>query len=853
MPYGAVRIEKSLLLLAFLLASFFLHAQSDVRIHRFTEEQGLAQNFVYDIRQDHRGFLWICTGAGVSRYDGHELKNFYQSDGLADNFITASYLTRNKQLVLGHYQGSISIFNGVYFQKVFGDSLNSEIVSIDEDAKGNVWCFSKSKGMIMLNAELKNVVIQFPGELRGKIVYQAMVVGSNVWMGTSEGFYLFEINNSKLLFVNAAEALRTMEVTAIAQQGTDSVHCLAGTADGELYRLKLGNSVQIEKTYSLPLLSGKRISSLLLPTPDELWVGTSSHSIYTFMISNAEVKLLQNFESQINLHSVSKLYRDQYGSTWVGTLGKGVHKIEPNRFSYLDLASWGVTHVHGAAATSFGYCVATDAGLLKLEVEASGIQRVEREPQFGKTEVLSVFALNDQSYWLGTAQGIYKWNQQTFTPIKLAGEDGMPVRARFFQKASTESVWVSAIGNGVYELDANGKVVQHFSTTTGFMHNDIFAIHADAQQRVWFGSQGAGLASVDKNGNWKLYSQQSIFPSRDVNDITQDTHGVIWIATDGQGLFRYEKDSFQHVVVSSTQQAGYIKGVMADEKGLWLSYRNGITYYNIQTNKSRAFTATDGLLNSETYASNMVPGAHQQILFLNETGVTLFRDSKKVEDVTLVPQLTAIRLFFNKSIHAEPSQIQSANGTFPPVELQFDQNHLTFDFSAVNLNYTGTVFYRYRVKEIEQEWAPPITQNSITYTSINPGNYTLMVQASNDPQNWSDPILEYSFTIRKPYWQQAWFYLVQVVAICILFGVTYFVSRSDRTRLSVLRIMVFVCLFIVFEFLQNWIDPFTSSYLGQAPIYRTALNLILALLLLPVERLIRIFFTGHKQLPQDWD
>jgi ligand-binding sensor domain-containing protein len=853
MPKGAVRIEKGLLLLAFLLASYFLHAQSDVRIHSFTEEQGLAQNFVYDIRQDHRGFLWISTGAGVSRYDGHELKNFSQSDGLADNFITTSYLSRNKQLVLGHYQGSISIFNGVYFQKVFGDSLNSEIVSIDEDAQGNVWCFSKSKGMIMLNAELKNPVIHFPGELRGKIVYQAMVVGSNVWMGTSEGFYLFEINNAKLLFVNDSEGLRTMEVTAIGQQGTDSVHCLAGTADGELYRLKLGNSVQIESSYSEPLLSGKRISSLLLPTPNELWVGTSSQSVYTFTLSKTDLKLTQNFESQINLQSVSKIYRDQSGATWVGTLGKGIHKIELNRFSYLDLASWGVTRVHGAAATSFGYWVATDAGLLKLWVEASGIQRIERELQFGKKEVLSVFALNDQLHWVGTTDGIYKWNSKIVASIKLASDDGMPVRARFFRQGTNESVWVSAIGNGVYELDGNGKVLQHFSTTTGFMHNDIFAIHADQQQRVWFGSQGAGLARVDQNGNWKMYSQQNIFPSRDVNDITEDHQGVIWVATDGQGLFRYEKDSFQHVVVSSTQQAGYIKGVMADEKGLWLSYRNGITFYNIKTNKSRAFTSTDGLLNSETYASSMVSGPHQQILFLNETGVTLFHDSHTVEDVRLVPQLTAIRLFFNKSIQAEPSQIQSAKGTFPSVELQFDQNHLTFDFSAVNLNYTGTVFYRYRVKEIEQEWAPPITQNSITYTSINPGNYTLLVQASNDPQNWSDPILEYSFTIRKPYWQQAWFYLVQVVSICLLFGITYFVSRSDRTRLSVLRIMVFVCLFIVFEFLQNWIDPFTSSYLGQAPIYRTVLNLVLALLLLPVERLIRIFFTGHKQLPQDWD
>jgi ligand-binding sensor domain-containing protein len=850
MPLRAARIEV-FFILTFSFISFLSFAQGDVRVHSFTEEEGLAQNFVYDIRQDHRGFLWICTGAGVSRYDGHELKNFYQSDGLADNFITTSYLTRDQRLVLGHYQGSISFFNGVYFQKAFGDSLNSEMVSIDEDAQGNVWCFSKSKGMVMFDKNMNNPQIYFPGELRGKIVYQAKVVGSKVWMGTSEGFYLFEINNSKLLFVNTAEELAIAEITAIENQGADSTRCWAASADGQIYLLKLGNSVQVERTYSSPILSGKRISSLLLSPNQQLWVG-STRSLSQFTVTGTQLKQLQNLE-QPNLQSISKVYQDNSGATWVGTLGKGIHKIEANHFFYLDVASWGVTRVNGATQTPFGYWLATDVGLLKLYVDSVGIQKVERELQFGKQEVLTVFATEDRSYWLGATDGIYQWKQKSFSPVKLIGDDGLPVRARFFKEGARGTFWISAIGNGVFQLDRNGKVLQHFSTQTGFMHNDIFAIHSDKQGRVWFGSQGAGLSSLDKNGIWKLYSQQSLFPSRDVNDITEDQNGVIWIATDGQGLFRYEKDTFQHVIVSSTQQAGYIKGVLSLDEGLWLSYRNGITFFHPKTTKSRAFTSADGLTNSETYASAIIRGANRNLLFLNETGVTLFQDSKKVEDVTLIPQLTAIRLFFSKSIHAEPAQIQSARGAFPSVELEFDQNHLTFDFTAVNLNYTGAVFYRYRVKEMEKEWAPPITQNTITYTSLNPGSYTLLIQATNDPQNWSDAILEYSFVIHKPYWQQAWFYLVQVVAICILFGVTYFVSRSERTRLSVLRIMVFVSLFIVFEFLQNWIEPFTSAFVGQAPIYRTVLNLILALLLLPVERLIRIFFTGHKQLPQDWD
>src|SRR5262249_42762783 len=44
--------------------------------------EGLAGDHVRFIHQDARGFLWLATNAGVSRFDGHEFRNYGTADGL---------------------------------------------------------------------------------------------------------------------------------------------------------------------------------------------------------------------------------------------------------------------------------------------------------------------------------------------------------------------------------------------------------------------------------------------------------------------------------------------------------------------------------------------------------------------------------------------------------------------------------------------------------------------------------------------------------------------------------------------------------------------------------------------------
>jgi ligand-binding sensor domain-containing protein len=72
---------------------------------RLTVNDGLSQNFVTCILQDHQGFLWIGTRDGLNRYDGYEFKVYsfdaLDTTSLSANAIQSIFEDRNNNLWVG--------------------------------------------------------------------------------------------------------------------------------------------------------------------------------------------------------------------------------------------------------------------------------------------------------------------------------------------------------------------------------------------------------------------------------------------------------------------------------------------------------------------------------------------------------------------------------------------------------------------------------------------------------------------------------------------------------------------------------------------------------------------------------
>jgi signal transduction histidine kinase/ligand-binding sensor domain-containing protein/DNA-binding response OmpR family regulator len=75
------------------------------------EADGLTSNLVLSIVEDHRGYLWVGTDFGLSKYNPMEqvFENFYASDGLGENSFSEGpgIQTSSNKMVFGHISGMV--------------------------------------------------------------------------------------------------------------------------------------------------------------------------------------------------------------------------------------------------------------------------------------------------------------------------------------------------------------------------------------------------------------------------------------------------------------------------------------------------------------------------------------------------------------------------------------------------------------------------------------------------------------------------------------------------------------------------------------------------------------------------
>lgn len=80
---------RNALLLVLILSCLFTSGQVRpyVKLSTFTTNEGLPSNHIYDIVEDNKGFLWLATDNGISRFDGKYFQNFSVRNGLPGNDV----------------------------------------------------------------------------------------------------------------------------------------------------------------------------------------------------------------------------------------------------------------------------------------------------------------------------------------------------------------------------------------------------------------------------------------------------------------------------------------------------------------------------------------------------------------------------------------------------------------------------------------------------------------------------------------------------------------------------------------------------------------------------------------------
>ena len=838
-----------------LLCLVELKAQDNYSVRTFTNQDSLAQNYVYTVIQDSKKFLWIGTGQGLSVYDGKSIVNYRVLNGLAENFVTASALHANGSVYFGHFEGGITLYDGISFS-VIPVSVKGKVVDLSYDSDREfVWGLSQNGSLVKIKNRVSEVLQV--GVLSGKLCNAIEIEGSEMYIATNEGLIVLSLSsNGDVTDSYSIEDLSYINITSLHKSHSK---IWIGTEEQGIYNLIPGNKFSLTKQFE-SRFKDLHISGMLQDSDGNLWLATRLTGLFKIALDSTQQKIVDvtNFRNEGYLQSPAVLFEDAERNLWSGSLGEGLKQYVPNEFTfyYLTTKLGEVKEIYsGVQLSENEFWIATDKGIAQMLYNSALKEySFHWHPRPSIRSIVAKRIFYDQQdslMWIGTkGSGVYSFNKFTNQLDLVPGLDKSSLN--YATRCVLGNTWLSLEAEGVVMLDRKKRIVKRYNTSNGLLHNDISSISIDSHLNVWFGSLATGLFKLNNKGTFEYLTKEDRFPSYRINDIKEGTGGGIWVATDGDGLVHVSTNQIKTYTEKEGILSSHIRQVVPSQrKKIWTVHRKGLTLLDPQDPiKIKVFGRNNGF-NESSVENNLYFEDTRGSLWVAQ-GSTLIKYNNELEAVLQLkqkPLITGIRLFYKKEDISSFIVQDSETATGDYLKLPFNKNHLTFDFVAISLRNRNTVYYRHRLKGYESEWSPPSLDNKATYTNLEPGTYELMIGASDNLNIWTDNSVSQKIIISKPYWEQWWFYCLQLIVVGGLFLLTYNFSRthiSSQQKQWGLRVLVYILIFLVFEYLHVFVDQYTDHLKGGAPVVSIVINLLIAILLLPLEAISHKFFFRSK-------
>lgn len=752
------------LLLCFLTG--FLPAQQ-YNFRNYSVADGLAQSQVYAICEDTRGYLWLGTrGGGVSRFDGNEFHNFKTYDGLINDFVRTIETDKEGNVWIGTDEGAC-IFNGISFSEVKLPGSAHTVRSIVCAADGRTWIATEDTGLFVLDQG--KVTVYRERDPNGKSQFDILPspwvnclyedTDGSMWVGTSMGVIHFKNDGTTERYDKNNGIPGIADIYSVARDGSGRIW-FASYGSG-LYQLqKNGKFTRFEQADGL---ANNTTHCMQVDRTGRLWIGTAGG---VTRISADEVKTFTEMQGLCS-NAVSSIAEDSWGNMWFGTSGGGLCRLDGERFIHFneksgDMGTWvytlfcdtlnhmwfatskgGVTeydgeyftnYYEGAGFTSFKVrCIAQDTnGVMWFGTTGDGVysfangsfRHYTRSDGLSLSVVSCLLVDSLNRTWIGTAGGyISIYDPVTDRIFKVGKDSGFAdpksSRVNCMEMDSKGNIWVGTTGAGAYLMEydsGHAHVKKQYTTADGLSGNVVRSVTVDNYGNLWFGTAG-GVTAYDGTKFMK-YTIEDKLASDNVYSLLVDRTGHLWVGTE-KGVDRALYDA-----------AGKITSVKHYGKG------EGFAGIEVSQNAACLDTGTGVWFGTINGASVY----HQEYDFINE-------EPPKIH-------ITGIRLFFDPIEETQYGIRKDGYKWFPVPDslvLPYEENHLRFEFTGIDLRNPEGVEFRWRLIGFETDWVPENSERQATYSNLQPGDYTFQVQAKNSDGYWSD-LETFTFHITPPIW-----------------------------------------------------------------------------------------------------
>jgi ligand-binding sensor domain-containing protein/signal transduction histidine kinase len=829
-------ITRTLLVFFVLISLLPLEAQ-ELAFRHLAVEDGLSQNTINCIYQDHYGFMWFGTQDGLNCYDGFRFTTYRgepeDSASLSHNWIWDVTEDASQNLWIATWNGLTKYDRRTRtFSRYMPDSTRQDAISgtrpasLVRDSLGRIWIGIWGGGLNMLDPVTQTFThfrdaevpgMNYPGDYVRKLY---MDHEGYLWIGTWNGLWKCRTDSEDGLVFQRyiydpadPRSISSQRITAFCEDGAG--HLWVGTLGGGLNRYDRQEDRFIRYQHDPDQsgsLSSNDLTSITMLGDGTLWIGTVANGLNRFDPNSGSFTVFYNDPADpgsISSDNVYSVFTDRGGILWVGAGGLNIYNpgllrfVPPGSFGALKSQLEGMPVYAIYEDREGGLWAGTSAdGAARLDPELGTVtwyRNKRGDPNSISSNNVSAISEDPEgNIWISTnGGGLNRMDPATgsWTHFRERADLSETTGLDLISGIVTDPggvVWIATSDEGLIRYDPERDLFTSYRNDpedpVSLSGNYLLRIFMDSRGDIWIGTWGAGLNKFDRDreqfirymhdpGNPRSITGNII---HSISEQILDTARIIWVGT-ASGMASFEpdhpEDGFTRSPVNSELPSRSIYGMLFDGSGKqWISTNAGITMYNPFDRSVKYYTYRDGLPGNEFNAGAFYELKEGMLAFGAAGGLLVFRPDSVNESSYDPPVVLTSFSVLNEQLYDGTSL-----NAMDRILLSYKQNFFSFEFASMDFSDPGKNRFMYRLEGIDEEWIRAGDRNFASYTKIDPGHYLFRVKGTNSDGRWSDHEVAIQVEITPPLWQRWWFRTVIILAVLMAFYALH-LYRIRRVR-----------------------------------------------------------------------
>jgi len=786
---------------------------------RYLSSNGLPDERIRSIFQDHNGYLWIGTMNGICRYDGYSFKNFFKTknnNSISGNWAYTITEDANHNIWIGTNEG-ISKFDqeketfiNINIPNRLASQQSKRVNSLIFDKDGLLWIGGKL-GLIQYNPS-SNIFKQFPFAPLN-INVSKIILGKNnyLWIATDKGLIHFNLSTSKYTFFNLQIKPNAYgdKIWSLLEDNQD---LYIGTASCGMLKLphltqESYGAFQYLNKYkpSDESLENTQVFDIRKSSIGDFWLGTEKGLAKISKLGTTSASLDYYRNSSVNERSISSdrvycVFIDKTNVLWCGTeVGLNNLQLSALPFNYYSFCGIKSTDQVRGIYTANGkeiWLATYKSGFYKYNTSTDNTSTFNFKPDNSFFNGTRSVIIHKGNVLIGTLDGIVQKSDNGNNYQNLL--QGNAVFAMY--KDQKENVWIGT-NNGLFRLNEKGTIQNYapkFAKARGFTSPFVRSLFEDHSGNIWVGFENGGIAFINPTNDIPTFvtsksDSVGVFGST-IYSVAEYPDNTFWIGSES-GLTKMilpkgEIQGFAHATFKNySVQNGLpdksVNGILSDDEGhLWISSIKGLVKFDISTEIFQNYLPNLYFNHGCCYKLSK-----HQFYYGTSDGFIEYDPSSILEDKYLPDVAISDLKLFNKSVKINDTfngdiiLNQSLSNTNKLI-LNYKNNVFTLDFAALHFANPEQNKFAYKMEGFDKDWIQATTSSrSATYTNLDPGKYTFKLKAANYLGIWNDKAVELKITILPPPWKTWWAMLIYfALVITFLYYFTIYVLDQIKQK-----------------------------------------------------------------------